>query len=177
MAKKRLINCDFLNSGSFKVNVSNKAKLLYYSMIVAADDLGFVDTTQELINGLKENDKIFNNSVSLQLLESTYDTALEELIGRGYLFEFSDKYLNKVHLIRHWFLHNKWKKGLWTSYFNFYQKVSIENGEYVMKPLKEENKLNQDNVNQDKEEDIMDWLDKHDSEQKEESELPFKEGE
>ena len=149
-------------------------------MIVAADDLGFVDTTQELINGLKENDKIFNNSVSLQLLESTYDTALEELISRGYLFEFKDKYLNKVHLIRAWFLHNKWKKGLWTSYFNFYQQVSIANGEYVMKPFKEEIKeinINQDNVNQDKDDDIMDWLDKHDSEQKEESELPFKEGE
>lgn len=147
MAKKRLINCDFLNSGSFKVNVSNKGKLLYYSMIVAADDLGFVDTTQDLINALEENDKLFNNSVSLELLDTTYQGALEELVSRGYLYEFQDKYLNKVHVIRHWFLHNKWKEHLWTSYFNFYKQLSMKNGEYIMKPFKEDNKLN---INQDK---------------------------
>lgn len=179
MAKKRLISCDFLNSGSFKANVSNKAKLLYHSMIVAADDLGFVDTTQNIIDALKENDKMFNNSVSLQLLESTYDTALEELISRGYLFEFKDKYLNKIHLIRHWFLHNKWKDHLWTSYFNFYKLVCIKNGEYVMKPLKEDNKeinINQDNTNQSKpndDEDIMDWLDEHDKDVDKKDELPM----
>ena len=166
MAKKRLINCDFLNSGSFKCNVSNKGKLLYYSMIVAADDLGFVDTTQNIIDALKENDKIFNNGVSLQLLESTYDTALEELISRGYLYEFSDKHLNKVHLIRAWFLHNKWKDHLWTSYWSFYKQVQIKNGEYVMKPLKEDNNINQSNINQDtinqimEDNDILEELDR-----------------
>lgn len=149
MAKKRLINCDFLNSGSFKCNVSNKAKLLYHSMIVAADDLGFVDTTHEIINTLEENDKIFNNSVSLELLDTTYQSALGELISKGYLYEFSDKHLNKVHLIRAWFLHNKWKDHLWTSYWNYYKQVQIKNGEYVMKPLKEDNNINQSNINQD----------------------------
>ena len=148
MAKKRLINCDFLNSGSFKCNVSNKAKLLYHSMIVAADDLGFVDTTHEIINTLEENDKIFNNSISLELLDTTYKSALEQLISKGYLYEFSDKHLNKVHLIRAWFLHNKWKDHLWTSYWNYYKQVQIKNGEYVMKPLKEDNK--EININQDK---------------------------
>ena len=149
MAKKRLINCDFLNSGSFKCNVSNKGKLLYYSMIVAADDLGFVDTTNEIINSLEENDKLFNNSVSLELLDTTYQSALRELISRGYLFEFQDNHLNKVHLIRAWFLHNKWKDHLWTSYWSFYKQVQIKNGEYVMKPLKEDNNINQSNINQD----------------------------
>ena len=149
MAKKRLINCDFLNSGSFKCNVSNKGKLLYYSMIVAADDLGFVDTTNEIINSLEENDKLFNNSVSLELLDTTYQSALRELISRGYLFEFQDNHLNKVHLIRAWFLHNKWKDHLWTSYWGFYKQVQIKNGEYVMKPLKEDNNINQSNINQD----------------------------
>ena len=149
MAKKRLINCDFLNSGSFKCNVSNKGKLLYYSMIVAADDLGFVDNTHEIINTLEENDKIFNNSVSLELLDTTYQSALGELISKGYLYEFSDKHLNKVHLIRAWFLHNKWKDHLWTSYWNYYKQVQIKNGEYVMKPFKEDNNINQSNINQD----------------------------
>lgn len=149
MAKKRLINCDFLNSGSFKCNVSNKGKLLYYSMIVAADDLGFVDNTHEIINTLEENDRTFNNSVSLELLDTTYQSALEQLISKGYLYEFSDKHLNKVHLIRAWFLHNKWKDHLWTSYWNYYKQVQIKNGEYVMKPLKEDNNINQSNINQD----------------------------
>ena len=149
MAKKRLINCDFLNSGSFKCNVSNKAKLLYLMMIINGDDLGFVDTTHEIINTLEENDKIFNNSVSLELLDTTYKSALGELISKGYLYEFSDKHLNKVHLIRAWFLHNKWKDHLWTSYWNYYKQVQIKNGEYVMKPLKEDNNTNQSNINQD----------------------------
>ena len=149
MAKKRLINCDFLNSGSFKCNVSNKAKLLYLMMIINGDDLGFVDTTHEIINTLEENDKIFNNSVSLELLDTTYKSALGELISKGYLYEFSDKHLNKVCLIRAWFLHNKWKDHLWTSYWNYYKQVQIKNGEYVMKPLKEDNNTNQSNINQD----------------------------
>lgn len=168
MAKKRLINCDFLNSGSFKCNVSNKGKLLYYSMIVAADDLGFVDTTHEIVNTLEENDKTFNNSVSLELLDITYSGAVQELISKGYLYEFTDNHLNKVHLIRAWFLHNKWKDHLWTSYWGFYKQVQIKNGEYVMKPLKEDNNINinQSNINQDtinqimEDNDILEELDK-----------------
>ena len=48
MARHRLVNCEFLNAGSFKVNVSNRAKLLYLMMIVSGDDRGFVDSTQDL---------------------------------------------------------------------------------------------------------------------------------
>lgn len=158
MAKHRLINCEFVNAGSFKVNVSNRAKLLYFSMFAAADDKGFVDTTNDIINALEQNDANFDNKVSLELIESSFKSALTELIDRGYLFEFKDKHLNKIHLIRHWFLHNKWKDHLWTNYFNFLNQVKIENGEYVMKPLKEvkvkENNINQDNINEYKEVDI-----------------------
>lgn len=154
MAKKRLICCDFVNASSFKNNVSNRAKLLYYSMFAAADDRGFVDTTQEIINTLEKNDADYDNKVSLELLDTSYKAALQELIEHGYLFEFKDNHLNKVHLIRHWFLHNKWKDHLWTSYFNFLNLVKTENGEYVMKPLKEDkNKLN---INQDKANEIKD---------------------
>ena len=151
MARHRLINCEFINASSFKVNVSNKAKLLYLSMLLNGDDRGFVDNTQELINSLTQNEKDFNNTISLDLLENSYNSALQELIDKGYLYEFTDNHKNKVHLIRHWFYHNKYKQGLWTNYKTFWEQVKLDNNEYVFgkKPLKE-NKLNQNKPNQDK---------------------------
>lgn len=151
MAKHRLINCEFLNAGSFKVNISNKAKLLYLMMIISADDRGFVDTTQDLINSLTSNEKDFNKTISLELLENTYNTALDELLQKGYIYEFKDNHKNRVHLIRHWFYHNKLKKGLWTNYRNFLAQVYLEDNEYLIgkKPLKED-KIKEDNLNQDK---------------------------
>ena len=72
MSRHRLINCEFINASSFKVNVSNKAKLLYLMMIMNGDDRGFVDTTNELINSLSANENECEKSVSLELLENTY---------------------------------------------------------------------------------------------------------
>lgn len=158
MAKHRLVNCEFLNAGSFKVNISNKAKLLYLMMIISADDRGFVDTTQDLINSLTTNDKEYDKSVSLELLENTYNTALNELLDKGYIYEFKDNHKNKVYLIRHWFYHNKLKKGLWTNYRTFLAQVYLEDNEYLMgkKPSKED-KSKEDNLNQDN---ILDEIDK-----------------
>lgn len=158
MARHRLVNCEFLNAGSFKVNISNKAKLLYLMMIVNADDRGFVDSTQDLINSLTSNEKEFDNHISLELIDSTYNTALNELLDKGYIYEFVDNHKNKVHLIRHWFFHNKLIKGLWTNYRAFLSQVYLEENEYLLgkKPLKEdklketkqnESKLNQDELN------------------------------
>lgn len=151
MARHRLINCEFLNAGSFKVNISNKAKLLYFMMIVNADDRGFVDTTSDLINSLTNNEKEFDNNISLELIGNTYNTALDELKEKGYIYEFKDNHKNVVHLIRHWFFHNKLKKGLYTNYRNFLEMVYLDNNEYITgkKPLKEDNP-NEDNINQDK---------------------------
>lgn len=150
MAKHRLINCEFVNASSFKVNMSNRAKLLYLTMLTNADDKGFVDTTQELINSLANNDIEFDKKISLELLSNTYESALNELLDKGYIYEFKDKHNNVVHLIRHWFYHNNYKKGLWTNYRTFFDKVHLDSGEYIIgkKPLKED-KLNEDNVNQD----------------------------
>ena len=151
MARHRLINCEFINAGSFKVNVSNKAKLLYLYMFTNADDKGFVDTTKDLINALMTNDNNFTRTENTSLLEDTYDSALQELLEKGLIYEFSDNHYNKVHLIRHWFYHNKMIKGLWTNYRNFEERVYIKNNEYLIgekKPLKENN-INQDNINQD----------------------------
>lgn len=150
MAKHRLINCEFINSGSFKVNLSNKAKLLYLMMIISADDRGFVDTTQDLINSLTTNDKEYDNSVSLELLENTYNTALNELLDKGYIYEFKDNHSNTIHLIRHWWYHNKLVKGLWTNYFNLLDRVEIKNNKYVLKTHIKENKIEENNINQNK---------------------------
>ena len=147
MAKHRLINCEFVNAASFKNNLSNRAKLLYLMMFVNADDRGFVDTTQDLINTLEKNDNEMDKNVSLELLENTYKTAIGELVVKGLVYEFKDNHGNKVNLIRHWFFHNKLVKGLWTNYRNFLESVYLDNNEYLLgkKPLKE-NKINQEKL-------------------------------
>ena len=152
MAKHRLINCDFLNASAFKKYTSNKAKLLYLMMINCADDMGFVDNVSELITILEDNDKEFLNQTNLQLLGNDYQTALEELIEKGFLLEFKDNHSNRVYLVRHWFYHNKLKKGLWTNYRKYREMVEIIDNEYHLKKsnTKENNKLNQDKLNQDK---------------------------
>lgn len=152
--KKRLLNCDFVNASSFKVNISNKAKLLYLIMFTNADDRGFVDTCDEIIKSLDENDNEFRNEVNLSILANNFESALQELIEKGYLYEFKDNHGNKVYLIRHWFYHNKLIKGLWTNYGKFYKLVKVEDDEYHLKteeeiknPYKENNIiLNEDNI-------------------------------
>ena len=154
MAKHRLINCEFINASSFKTGVSNKGKLLYLLMLLNGDDRGFVDTTQDLINTLTTNEKEYGETISLELLENTYNSALSELLDKGYLYEFKDNHHNKVHLIRHWFYHNKYVKGLWTNYKAFLNQVYLDGGEYIIgkKPLKENN-TNESNENEIKEKD------------------------
>lgn len=151
MAKHRLLNCEFINAGSFKVNVSNRAKLLYLLMFANADDRGFVDTTQNLIKTLEDNDQEFDKVERLELLENTYNTALSELLEKGYVYEFKDNHNNRVHLIRHWFYHNKMIKGLWTNYRNFLNQVYLQDNEYLLgkKPLKED-KIKESNPIEDK---------------------------
>lgn len=151
MSKHRLINCEFILAGSFKTNLSNKAKMLYLFMFMSADDRGFVDTAQDIISTLKKNDEEFNKTESLELVENTYDTALTELLSRGYIYEFKDNHNNKIYLIRHWFYHNRFAKGLWTNYRSFLDKVELNNNEYVFKkkPLKE-NKIKEDKLNENK---------------------------
>ena len=179
MAQYRLINCEFVNASSFKNNVSNKAQLLYLSMIFKGDDLGFVDTTRNIIESLKDNDNTFTKTENLSLLENTYESALQELISNGYLYEFTDKHQNKIHLIRHWFFHNKYKQGLWTNYQAFRKQVYLENGEYLMgKPKKEnnkENKIKQDKINEYKvsEETIQTENDIEDSDELNPDDYPF----
>ena len=148
--KQRLINCDFINA----MSVSNKAKLLYVYMFVNADDLGFVSNVSNIITLLTSNEGENN---SLELLNNDYNSALEELGQMGLLYRFTDKHNNSAYLIRHWFIHNKWKKELRTNYYKFRQLVKLDDYEYHLKESSKEkvklnineNNINQDNTNQD----------------------------
>lgn len=153
--RQRLVNCDFLNSNSFNV-ISNKAKLLYVFMLLNADDRGFVDNTSKLIETFEKNDKEYDEQVSLTLLGNDYECALNDLIERGFIYEFRDNHNNKIHLIRHWFFHNQWRRGLWTNYNALSRKVELVENEYILKEINKikvnENKLNE---NQDSVETTM----------------------
>ena len=149
--KSRLINCDFLTTEAFNDKLSNKAKLLYVVMFINGDDKGFVSNTNTIISTLTKNDELFTNEINLSLLENDYPNALIELINRGYVYEFRDNHDNKVHLIRHWFIHNKWRKGLWTNYGSFLKQVELVEGKYVLKESSKENKINENTINEIKE--------------------------
>lgn len=146
MAKQRLVNCDFMNN---MTKVSNKAKLLYLSLFTNADDHGFVGNGEEIVNALNKND-LEHGVVSLELLENDYVAAMNELIESGLVIGFVDNHCNKIFLIKHWYYHNKYKKGLWTNYYKLLKKVEIVDSEYVLKKssTKENNKLNHDKLNQ-----------------------------
>lgn len=145
MAKKRLINCDFLNASSFMENLSNKAKLLYVYIFLNSDDRGYCGNAKSLMETLEKNDSNHQQE-NLSLLGNSYECAIEELIEKSLVLEFKDKHQNKIYLVKHWFVHNNYKKGLTTNYLNFLKQVELRDNEYQRKPLKESNI----NINQDK---------------------------
>lgn len=126
--QQRLVNCKFIID---MTKVSNKAKLLYLMLFVNADDWGFVGNTENIIETLDNNDAQYLNQVNLSLLENDYKSALNELYQKGFLFEFVNTHGNKVYLIRHWFLHNKYYSKGWTNYKRYLKRVKVVDGEYV----------------------------------------------
>ena len=162
MIRQRLINCDFLNASTFINGLGNKAKLLYLLMITNADDLGFVNNVHTIIEVLTNIDDE-SHQVNLELLKNDYTSALVELINKTYIYRFVDKHGNEIFVIKHWFMHNRYKQGLRTNYFTFYKQLEMENGEYYFKgkekeTLKEskvkENKENENKVNYSSKEDL-----------------------
>lgn len=149
MARKRLISCDFINSGSFS-KLSNKAKLLYTFIFTNADDKGFCDNAEILIDNLNCAENISNDN----LLEDNYKVALQELIDKGLLFKFVGKHNNSVYLVRHWYYHNNFKKDLYTQYYKYLKKVELEENKYELRKketiIKEENKINENKLNENK---------------------------
>ena len=148
MGSQRLINCDFLKASSF-TKLGNKVKLLYLIMLINSDDKGFVDTTDDIIDKLNSRDTQ-DGVVSLGLLNNDYLSALVELLNNGYLYEFTDDYGNRVHLIRHWFIHNKYKNGLTTNYYKYLELVELRSGKYHIKKKSDikEKKINQNTINE-----------------------------
>lgn len=150
MAKyKRMVNCDFVNASSFKLKISNKAKLLYFFILTNADDKGFVDNTDELIELLDSNDRKFHNEASLDLIPNDFSTALNELLEKGLLFEFTDKHNNHIYLIKHWYLHNIIPKARVrdSSYEKYLESAEInDDGEYVVKQMTSKCKANDKQV-------------------------------
>ena len=97
-----MINCDFVNASSFKLKTSNRAKLLYFFMLSNADDKGFVDNADELIELLDSNDRKLGNDSNMTLMPDNFETALDDLIEKGLLYKFEDRHNNKIYLIKHW---------------------------------------------------------------------------
>ena len=128
MPRKRLLNCEFVDDSRFKLKLTNRAKLLYFTMFAAADDKGFVGNTLEIISTLEGNE-----SETLGLVQGTYKDALKELIDKGFIYSFEDNHDNTIHLIRHWYCHNKYFDKAWTNYGKYLKKVKLVSGEYVLK--------------------------------------------
>lgn len=141
MPRQRLLNCDFINDSPFKINLTNKAKLLYLYMFANADDRGFVGTTIELIRTLAKIDMDTGNQATLDLVPYTYKDALFELMDRGLIYEFKNKHNGRVHLIRHWYYHNHFFKKAWTNYGGYLKLVKLVNNEYQLRP---DNEIPQD---------------------------------
>lgn len=153
-----MINCGFVNAGSFKLKTSNKAKLLYFYMLCSADDKGFVDNVEELIELLDSNDRKFDSQPQPTLIESNYSTALKELLDTGRIISFIDNHDNFIYLIRHWYLHNQIPKdrirdsayerfleGLWVNEYGEYVKQMYDSCDTTA--TVKEIKLNKNKVN------------------------------
>lgn len=139
MIKYRLINCDFLNATTF-LKLSNKAKLLYYAMLTSADDLGFVSNCDTIIETLVKTDDGYENAKLLGLeaqLQNDYVTARIELLNKTYVYVFQDKHQNEIYVIKHWFLHNRFRDKLLTNYKSLYRNLEIIDGEYYLKGTRE----------------------------------------
>lgn len=142
---QRLINCDFFIKGGFDSQLSNKAKLLYFYLLINADDKGFVGNTDLIIERLNKD---IETSV---LLEYNFNNACDELLERGFVYRFMDRHNNQTLLIRHWFMHNKYQKFLNTNFISYLSKVELVDNCYELKnpykgkEINETNKLNETN--------------------------------
>lgn len=131
--RQRLLNCEFVNDSAFKVDLTNKAKLLYFYMFSCADDKGFVGNAQELVDTLTKNDDEHHTQGTLDLIPENFQSALEELVDRGFLYRFTNTHKNQVYLIRHWYFHNRLYDRAWTNYGKYLKKVKLVNNEYVLR--------------------------------------------
>ena len=91
MADRRMISRSLVSSDSF-LDLTIQAQMLYFHLIVRADDDGFI-----------------NNPKALQRMLCSGDNYLQELVDTGYLISFE----SGVMAIRHWNLHNNIRKDMY----------------------------------------------------------------
>lgn len=142
-AGDRLINTRFIKT---LVNLTNRALLLYHQLIVWADSMGAIGET-EIIITLLQHKADNEGDMGMGLIKTDYHSALDELIEKGLVYEVPLTSGNKVHIIKHWWLHNKWRKYLKTNYFKAVNEFYIEAGEY--RPKNERKKKNQKEVKEE----------------------------
>lgn len=142
-AGDRLINTRFIKT---LVNLTNRALLLYHQLIVWADSMGAIGET-EIIITLLQHKADNEGDMGMGLIKTDYHSALDELIEKGLVYEVPLTSGNKVHIIKHWWLHNKWKKYLKSNYFKAINQFYIEAGEY--RPKNERKKKNQKEVKEE----------------------------
>lgn len=136
-AGNRLINTNFLKS---LTRLTNRALLLYYSFITWADSMGAVGEAEVILTLLQA--KADNEGdTGVGLVKTDYRSALDELVEKGLVYEVKLTGGNAVYIIKHWWLHNKWRKYLKTNYFKAINEFYIEQGEY--RPKNERKKKNQ----------------------------------
>lgn len=136
-AGNRLINTNFLKS---LTRLTNRALLLYYSFITWADSMGAVGEAEVILTLLQA--KADNEGdTGVGLVKTDYRSALDELVEKGLVYEVKLTGGNAVYIIKHWWLHNKWRKYLKTNYFKAINEFYIEAGEY--RPKNERKKKNQ----------------------------------
>lgn len=138
--RKRLLNCDFVCSSSFRRSINTKAQLLYFNMFASADDKGFVDNTKDIISALIESDD------SNELLNDSYNVALQDLVDRGYLYKFTDNHNNNIYVIRHWYCHNVYNPRLQTNYFKLLSCLGLNDGEYTLKRKEKKREVKEYNI-------------------------------
>ena len=138
MTRYTLINCDFLVQSTF-LKLSNKSKLLYYAFLTNADSLGIVGNCDEIIQSLVRCDDDYENAKMLgtiDALNDDYITAKIELMNKCYTYLFNDKLGNEIFVVKHWFLHNKYRPNLTTNYKKIFKQLEIIDGEYYLKTHK-----------------------------------------
>ena len=150
MITRRLINCDFFTKGNLSPKCSNKAKLLYFTFLVNADDYGFVGNGKEICETLDHCEENFENT----LFQFTYVDAIQELIKERLIFEFIDKTNNSIYLIKHWFLHNKKQEYLNSNYLALLDLVEVVKGEYQLKNHEREKPFKEKKIKENKDKTI-----------------------
>lgn len=91
MASRRMINVSFVDSDSF-LNLPFKAQLLYFHLLVRADDDGFVDKPNAIVRTISATKK------DLQILEND-----------GFIYSYS----SGIVVVMAWNLHNKIRKDMY----------------------------------------------------------------